>query len=107
MDISALLKGDAESVRNEFLYYAMTGRIEGIREGDWKLLIKQPGGKNAPQKANAKPTVMLFNLATDLGEQTNLASEKPDLVERLQKRMNELNAAIEAEARPAWKQPEA
>ena len=104
MDITALLKEEAKSVRNEFLYYAMTGRIEGIRVGDWKLLVKPPTGKNAP-KTPAKPTVMLFNLDTDLGEQTNLATEKPDLVERLQKRMTELNAAIEAEARPAWRKP--
>ena len=48
---------------------------------------------------------MLFNLATDLGEKTNLAGENPELVERLQKRMTELNAAIEAESRPAWKKP--
>lgn len=104
IDISALLTGGAKSARNEFLYYAMTGRIEGIREGDWKLLVKQPGGKTDPKTA-PKPTVMLFNLATDLGEKTNLATEKPDLVERLRKRMTELNAAIEAEARPAWKKP--
>lgn len=104
MDISALLKGEAKTVRTEFLYYAMTGRIEGIRQGDWKLLIKQPGGKNGTQTP-PKPTVMLFNLATDLGEKTNLAAEKPDLVERLQERMTELNASIEAEARPAWRKP--
>lgn len=104
MDISALLTGDAKSARNEFLYYSMTGRIEGIREGDWKLLIKHPGEKNGPNAA-PKPTVMLFNLTTDLGEQTNLAAEKPDLVERLQERMIEQNAAIEAETRPAWKKP--
>lgn len=105
MDISALLADGTNSVRNEFLYYSMAGRIEGIREGDWKLLIRKPGG-NAANKASAKsaePTVMLFNLATDLGEQTNLASENPELVERLQERMTELNAAIEAEARPAWR----
>jgi arylsulfatase A len=102
MDLTALLKGDAQSVRNEFLYYTMGGRIEGIRQGDWKLLVKQAGGKAG---AKATPTVMLFNLASDLGEQMNLASEKPDLVARLQARMTEMNAAIEAQARPAWKKP--
>ena len=107
MDISKLLADDTKTVRNEFLYYSMAGKIEGIREGDWKLLIKKPGG-NAARKASAKsaePMVMLFNLAMDLGEQTNLAGENPELLERLQKRMTELNAAIEAEARPAWKKP--
>jgi arylsulfatase A-like enzyme len=105
MDISALLVDNNKSVRTEFLYYSMAGKIEGIREGDWKLLIRKPEG-NAANKASAKsaePSVMLFNLATDLGEKTNLAGENPELVERLQKRMTELNAVIEAEARPAWR----
>ncbi|MHB1309058.1 MAG: sulfatase-like hydrolase/transferase [Limisphaerales bacterium] len=102
VDISALLKGDARSVRNEFLYYARNGSIEDIREGDWKLLVQQPEGENGP-KPSAPPQVMLFNLVDDLGEQHNLAAEKPGLVERLRQRMLELDAAVEAGARPAWK----
>ena len=102
MDISALLTGTSKSVRNEFLYYSKGGLIEGIREGDWKLLVKKSEGKKA-SKAADQTEVMLFNLANDLGEQNNLASEKPELVERLTKRMVEQDAAIETEARPVWK----
>jgi arylsulfatase A len=104
MDISALLKGEAKSVRNEFLYYARDGGIEGIREGDWKLLVLQAGGKNKP---SVKPAVMLFNLADDLGERNNLAGEKPEIVARLRKRVLEQDAGIETGARPVWKKPEA
>jgi hypothetical protein len=46
---------------------------------------------------------MLFNLASDLGETRNLAAEKPELVERLRRRMVELDAAIGDGARPVWK----
>jgi arylsulfatase A len=102
MDISALMKGDARSVRGEFLYYAKDGAIEGIREGDWKLLVPQAEGKN---NSSAKPAVMLFNLAEDLGERNNLAGGKPELVERLRQKMLELDAAIETGARPVWKKP--
>jgi arylsulfatase A-like enzyme len=104
LDISALLKGDAKSVRNEFLYYAKNGKIEGIREGDWKLLVRQAADQKSP---NPKPTVMLFNLAADLGERNNLAAEKPKLVERLRQKMLEQDAAIEAAARPVWQKPKA
>ena len=45
LDITGLLTGEAETVRNEFLYYSRNGRIEGIREGDWKLLVRAPEGK--------------------------------------------------------------
>jgi arylsulfatase A len=102
VDISSLLMGGDKSPRSEFLYYTRDGHIEGIREADWKLLVKQPQGKNAP---NNMPNVMLFNLAKDLGEQHNQAAENPDIVERLRKRMLDLDSAIGAGARPVWKKP--
>ena len=97
-----MLKGDAKSVRKESLYYAKNGSIGGIRKRYWKLLVQQTEGENGP-KPSAKPQVMLFNLADDLGEQHNLHAEKTDFVERLRQRMIELDAAVEAGARPAWK----
>ena len=96
VDISKLLTGDAKSPREEFLYYSRDGQIEGIRQGDWKLLV-------VAEKGREKPATMLFNLADDIGEKSNLATEKPDLVERLRRRMLELDAAIAAEARPVWR----
>jgi arylsulfatase A-like enzyme len=93
VDISSLLTGNTKSPRQEFLYYAMSGKIEGIRQGDWKLLV-------LPPKGNGKPDIMLFNLAEDIGEKNNLATKKPDLVKQLTQRMKERDAAIEAEARP-------
>lgn len=102
MDISGLFTGSAKSVRNEFLYYSSKGEIEGIRQGDWKLLVKKDDAEQANQKAT--PTKMLlFNLKEDMGERNNLALEKTEIVERLQKRILELDAVIEAGARPAWK----
>ena len=95
LDISALLAGESGSPRDEFLYYAMSGKLEGIRQGKWKLLVTE-GKDDRPKK------VMLFNLAEDVGEKTNLAGQRTELVERLTRRMKELDAAIEAEARPAW-----
>jgi arylsulfatase A-like enzyme len=102
MDISALLTGEAKSVRDEFLYYTSRGQIDGIRQGDWKLLVKFPERDRKPDNP-AKPEVLLFNLAEDLGERRNLAAEKPELVARLRQRLLTLDAAIEAGARPTWK----
>ncbi|MGL5017233.1 MAG: sulfatase family protein [Luteolibacter sp.] len=104
LDISGLFTGSAKSARSEFLYYSSKGEIEGIRQGDWKLLVKKSDAKQANQKET--PTKMLlFNLKEDMGEKGNLALEKAEIVERLQKRMLELDAVIEAGARPAWKKP--
>jgi arylsulfatase A len=102
LDITGLLHGTAGSVRQEFLYYSSKGSLEGIREGDWKLLEIMPEAKK-PQESASAPDVMLFNLAEDLGEKNNLAAMKPEVVVRLRQRMRELDAAVETGARPAWK----
>ena len=105
MDISGLFTGKlAASPRNEFLHYTSRGDLEGIRQGDWKLLIKKPRqqrNNNQPNQVKP-PQVMLFNLAIDLGETTNLAEEHPDIVERLTARMTKLDAEITKNARAPW-----
>jgi hypothetical protein len=45
---------------------------------------------------------LLFDLETDVGEQTNLASGSPALVTRLRERMAELDGELTAHARPRW-----
>lgn len=106
LDISGLLTGETDSPREEFLYYTSRGAIEGIRQGDWKLLVKQPGRRNRNQQEGKKrpdPKVFLFHLGEDLGEQRNVAEEHPELVEKLTARMKELDAEIEKNAREPWR----
>jgi arylsulfatase A-like enzyme len=104
LDISPLLTSDAKSPRNEFLYYQPSGGLEGIRQGDWKLLVKPPV-KKREQNVNDDPQLLLFNLAKDIGEKNNLAKDHPELVKKLRERMTELDAALATAARPAWKKP--
>jgi arylsulfatase A-like enzyme len=100
MDLSATLTGDTPSKRNEFLYYRANGQLDGIRQGEWKLLLS---GQNIWEKAQKKPETVLFHLTKDISEKTNLASEHPEKVAELTKRMNELDAEISKNARPVWK----
>lgn len=102
MDISPLLIGTSKSVRNDFLYYSKDGNLEGIREGDWKLLVKKSDDEK-PKKAASTREAMLFNLNVDIGESNNLSEQQPETVARLRQRMIELDAVIEAGARSAWK----
>ena len=101
LDISKLLLGSNETPRQEFLHYASNGNLEGIRQGDYKLLVKKGRGRK-DQPAN-KGQVMLFNLKEDLGEQKNIASAHPGLVAKLTKRMEELDAEITKNQRPTWR----
>ena len=105
LDVSRLWTGQAaSSPREEFLHYTSQGEIEGLRQGSWKLLVKQPrGGTQPPAGATPRtPQVLLFDLDNDLGEQTNLAAQHPDKVARLQTRMADLDREITANARLPW-----
>ena len=92
MDISALLTTDAESPRTEFLHYTAQGVPGGIRKDDWKLLL--------PQGKNKEP--LLFNLAEDLSESTNLAAKHPEKVAELTALLESRDAEITQNARPPW-----
>ena len=95
-----------ESPRKEFLHYTSRGDLQGIRQGSWKLLVKNQRGRrnqnrNAPTNSGQ---VLLFDLSKDLGEQNNLADQHPDLVKKLRQRMEALDKEITANARAPWTQ---
>jgi arylsulfatase A-like enzyme len=72
-DVSAVLLGekDARSPRSRLysLYGVNRGRLESFREGAWKLHLSTP-----PQ---------LYDLAHDIAEAANVATQHPELVARL------------------------
>ena len=65
------LLGAEQTETHPFLYWEFdeTDQI-GVREGDWKLIVK----KGIPH---------LYNLATDIHEDTDIAASHPDIVNRL------------------------
>ncbi|MDF1845247.1 MAG: arylsulfatase [Rubripirellula sp.] len=60
-------------------------RSVALRQGSWKYIQKQ--GRNPNQN---KPAGELYNLATDVGEQNNLAAANPSQAKRLQKTLKML-----------------
>ena len=82
-DLSAMLTGqDTAATRNEMPYYARN-RLDAFRLGDWKIKLANEGqgldridigwpGSHPPHD------VLLFNLANDPGETTNLAKQEPE-----------------------------
>ncbi len=99
LDLTAMVMGDGPERRQEFLYYSAQGHLAGIRQGSYKLLIRQGDG----QETLTKQPPLLFDLAKDISESRNLAGHMPEKVESLRKRMDELDAAVTKGARPAWK----
>ncbi|MEC8329905.1 MAG: sulfatase-like hydrolase/transferase [Verrucomicrobiota bacterium] len=92
VDICNLIHGKGKSPRSEFLYYSRDGKIEGLRQGDWKLRMSNNRDK--------KPTtVELYNLVADIAERVNLAEQHPGKVVSLARRMRELDTAISKDIR--------
>ncbi|MDB4632220.1 sulfatase-like hydrolase/transferase, partial [bacterium] len=105
-NVSGLWMGtEAGKKRNEFVHYTSRGVVEGLRQGDWKLLVKgQPNARN-PKRNKAKgnkPKFLLFNLREDVGEKNNLADQHPEIVKRLLERMREIDKEITTNARSPW-----
>ena len=105
IDMSKLWTGDCEhSLREEFVYYTSRGDLEGLRQGDWKLLVKKqrPSRNRKLTTAESKATYHLFDLSKDIGERNNLAEEHPELVRKLEERMESLDAEITENSRAPW-----
>jgi arylsulfatase A-like enzyme len=80
ISIAAPLLGKKQNPR-EFLYreFPSYGGQQTIRVGDWKAV------RQNMTKGNLD--IELYNLATDIGEQSNVAKQHPEVVEKLAKLM--------------------
>jgi arylsulfatase A len=97
VSILPVLLGTARKpVRETLVHHSILGRF-AIREGNWKLcLAPGSGGWSAPRDPQAVkqglPSEQLYDMATDLAETKNLASEHPEIVARLTKRLETIVA---------------
>jgi arylsulfatase A-like enzyme len=85
VDLIPYLQGSKPGQPHETLYWR-SGANWAIRSGDWKLI--HAGGRD-----------WLYNLADDIGEQTNRASERPRIVEELKRIHSRWDADM---IDPAW-----
>lgn len=84
-----LLQTASAPVHEAIVHHSIGGKFS-IRQGNWKLeLCPGSGGWAAPRDPAAAemglPSVQLYDLSTDIGEQKNLVAQRPDIVERLTK----------------------
>lgn len=88
------LTGQGTQRQHEYLYWNFDeqGGKRALLQWPWKLIHLNTGivkGKGK-SKGKAQPLqVQLFNLESDVAEQSNLASQHPDLVIRLEAKMKE------------------
>ena len=92
-EITGLLSGreGVASPTEAFLYYTAHGKLAGIRQGRWKLMLESGS---------------LHDLEVDVSEQWDVAGKHPELVEALGQEAAALDAVITRDARPVLTVPE-
>jgi arylsulfatase A-like enzyme len=78
--VPTLLEKGAKQKQHDYLYWAFyeRGGAQAVRMGNWKA-VQQPLGK----------PIQLYDLASDLGEQKDVAGQHADVVARAQRLMDE------------------
>jgi arylsulfatase len=100
LNILPLLKGETNAnPRDHLFYYFGKNNLEAVREGHWKLVLPHtyrseegelPGKNGYPGKMhNAKTELALYDLRRDPGERYDVKKQNPEVVERLQKLVEE------------------
>ena len=85
VDLVPYLNGSIDGRPHDTLYWR-SGPNWAIREGDWKLI-------------HAGDRYWLYDLSQDIGEQKNLAAERPEIVEKLKNVYDRWNSEM---IEPLW-----
>jgi arylsulfatase A len=103
VDVWPVLAGTADSnapPRDHF-YFFRGLRLEAVRLGPWKLHLAaaenpRPGAKGKGKQANVEAAriLQLYNLVDDIGETTNVAEKRPEVVKRLQNLAQAIDADL-------------
>ena len=95
IDQTDLLLGNRETGREHFYY-----NTAGVRQGDWKYLKADAFFHGYAVEDDRKKFEELYNLKSDLGEQTNLAAEHPEKVAELKALMRQIEGNDSPETSP-------
>jgi len=90
-------KKGAEHPRKDLLYWHGSRGFQAIRVDDWKLFLDRKGAQLKTKGEKAKGPV-LFNLASDISETTDLSAKHPERVKAMEalakKRLAEIESSI-------------
>ncbi|HTU24601.1 MAG TPA: sulfatase-like hydrolase/transferase [Pirellulales bacterium] len=106
VDFLPYVAGKESGAPHEVLYWrsCTMGNNYAARKGDWKFVHSTEAAQDpAPQHAPARD--MLFNLAEDIGEKKDLASENPQKLAELRDLYDAWSAAVDKDCRKLGIEP--
>ena len=103
--IVPLIKGEADATSPHEAYYFYYGtQLQAVRMGNWKLhfphgyrtMAGRKGGTGGKPTAysQAKIELSLFDLSSDIGEETNVADKHPEVVKQIQDLADKMRAEL-------------
>lgn len=106
VDRLPFVKGDKSGAPHDILFWHSRTMSDnyGARQGDWKYVHSTEGdAASAPKQKPAQD--MLFNLATDISEQHDLAAVPPVKLAELKKLYEAWSDAVDADCRKLGLEP--
>jgi arylsulfatase A-like enzyme len=95
-NILPALQGTDDRPIRDALVIRSGGHVMTIRMGPWKLITALgSGGFSEPKRvtpAPGDPAGQLYNLVEDIGETHNLYAQRPEIVQRLTKKLSEIRS---------------
>lgn len=93
-DITPILLGQSKESAREAHYYFHAYDLQAVRQGRWKLaLVPQPDGMGK-QAAKVPAGLRLYDLDAEIGEQTDVAAQHPEVVAKLKALADKISAEI-------------
>ena len=93
-DITPILLGQSKESAREAHYYFASYDLQAVRQGRWKLALSPQSdglGKNAAKTA---PGLRLYDLDAEIGEQTDVSAQHPEVVAKLKALADKMAAEI-------------
>ena len=94
-DITSILLGQSKDSAREAHYYFAAYDLQAVRQGRWKLAIApQSEGMNAKKGPKLAAGLRLYDLDAEIGEQTDVAAQHPEIVAKLKALADKMAAEI-------------
>lgn len=98
VNLLPFMSGENTEIPHEALYWRF-GQQMAIRSGDWKLVRYDTNADTQTGRSRDVTATKLYNLASDIHEDKDLAASMPDKVQELQSKWNVWN---ESNVAPLW-----